>query len=49
MTSERILMTGNDAVGAGAIQAGCDHFMSKPIGDDFERKIKAFLENADGE
>ena len=31
MTSERILMTGNDAVGAGAIQAGCDCYFGYPI------------------
>ena len=32
-----------------AIQAGCDHFISKPIGDDFERKIQALYENEDRE
>ncbi len=26
-----------------AIDAGCDHFISKPIGDDFEQKIQDIL------
>lgn len=26
-----------------AIEAGCDHFLSKPIGDDFEQRIEDLL------
>ena len=26
-----------------AIEAGCDHFISKPIGDDFEQRVADIL------
>ncbi len=28
---------------AAAIEAGCDHFISKPIGDDFEQRLEDIL------
>lgn len=29
-----------------AIEAGCDHFISKPIGEDFEQRVQEILDSA---